>query len=259
MNPAIVPALEVNIVWLSEVDSTNAAAARLVAGWAADEDALLSDTVIVADVQTAGRGCNAHTWDSPAGGLYATWLGWLSPAQLGWLPIAAGVSLAAAVEDAVPAIRVGLKWPNDLLVDGKKIGGLLCQSRTRSDAAWAAVGCGVNVGVTPALTNGGAATATCLRELGLADVVERALWVVIAGFVSRLRPALGSPAGLRDAWLGRAVHRRGDALRIRSGDEVVIGAYAGMAPEGQLELDVDGKRRCFAAGELVGELPATEG
>ena len=98
MRPAIVPALEVNIVYFSEVDSTNDVAARFVAGWADDDDdEQLKDTLIIAGCQTAGRGRNAHAWESPVGGVYATWLGWISTQALAWLPMAAGVSLAAAV------------------------------------------------------------------------------------------------------------------------------------------------------------------
>jgi len=259
MKLAILPALDVNIVWLSEIDSTNAMAARLVAGWAEDEDDRLKDTLIVAATQTAGRGRNAHAWESPVGGLYATWLGWLSTPALGWLPIAAGVGLARAVEDALPAVSVGLKWPNDLLVGGKKLAGVLCQSRTRGDSAWAAVGFGVNIGVTPRLADGSTAEAVSLGALGLGLAVEEALWVIVQGFVRRLRGSLDQPAELRAAWLSRAVHHEGDPLRIRSGDEVVIGAYLGLAEDGHLELLVERERRCFAAGELVGELPETGG
>ncbi len=259
MRLAAAPALAINCVWFSEVDSTNATAGRLVAGWEDDEDDRLQDTVIIAGVQTAGRGRNDHAWESPAGGLYATWLGWLPATALSWLPLAAGVCLAAAIEDALPAVPVGLKWPNDLLAGGQKLGGLLCQSRTRGDAAWAVVGFGINVEVTPPLATGGATEACCLRTLGLDLGVEEVATVVVAGFVRRLRTSLERPAAVRAEWLRRTVHRIGDTVRIRAGGEVVVGAYAGLGEGGGLELDVGGKRCCYAAGELVDVLPGTEG
>jgi BirA family transcriptional regulator, biotin operon repressor / biotin---[acetyl-CoA-carboxylase] ligase len=259
MRPVLVPALDVNIVWFSELDSTNAAAARMVSAWSEDEDDRLKDTVIVAGEQKAGRGRNAHTWESPPGGLYATWLGWLPVSSLGWLPLAAGVSLVAAVEDALPGGAIGLKWPNDLLADGRKLGGVLCQSRIRGDAAWAAVGFGVNIEVTPALANGGATSATCLRSSGLEAGAAEASWVIVGGFVRRLRSSLARTAELPAAWLARAVHRRGDLLRVRSGGEAVVGGFLGLGEDGALELDVGGRRRCFAAAELVGEMTGAEG
>jgi BirA family biotin operon repressor/biotin-[acetyl-CoA-carboxylase] ligase len=259
MRPAIAPALDVNLVWFSELDSTNAAAARLVTAWADDEDDRLRDTVIIAGAQTAGRGRNAHAWASPTGGLYATWLGWLPAAALGWLPLAAGVGLAGAVEELLPGGSVKLKWPNDLLAGGKKLGGLLCQSRTRGDAAWAAVGFGVNVEVVPHFAEGVATEACCLRSLGLDAGIDVAAWTIVGSFIRRLRASLERPEGIRAAWLERAVHRPGDRIRIRVAEEIVIGAYVGLAEDGGLELEV-GERRCrFAAGELVGVLPAAEG
>lgn len=259
MKPAIVPALEVNIVYFSELDSTNSAAARLVAAWAEDEDEQLKDTLIVAGQQTAGRGRNAHLWESPAGGLYATWLGWIPTRALAWLPIAAGVTLATAIEDALPGAGVGVKWPNDLLVGGRKLAGILCQSRTRGDAAWAAVGFGVNVGTTPRLPAGSSSEAVSLGSIGLATSAEAACWVILGGFVTRLRAALDRPEEQRAAWLARTVHRRGDPLRVRNGEEVVVGGFAGLAEDGHLELDVAGKRCRFAAGELVGSMKGSEG
>ena len=251
-------ALAANVVWIGTVDSTNDLAARLVASWAEDEDDRLGDTLLVAGCQTAGHGRGDHAWASPAGGLYATWLGWISAAELGWLPLAAGVCLASAVEEAMPGIAVGLKWPNDLLVGGRKLGGILCQSRSRGDSAWAVVGVGVNVDSTPGVTTG-ALPATSLRELGLAGDAESAVWAVAGGFVRRLRPALGDGAALVAGWLARAVHRPGDPMRVRKGDEVILGVYAGMGEDGQLEVEVAGVTRRIAAGELIGALPGAEG
>jgi BirA family biotin operon repressor/biotin-[acetyl-CoA-carboxylase] ligase len=259
MNPVLTPPIDANVVWFSEIDSTNAAAARLVAGWAEDEDDRLRDTVIVAETQAAGRGRNAHAWESPAGGLYATWLGWLPSSALAWLPIAAGVCLAEAVAELVPEAPVALKWPNDLVVGGRKLGGLLCQSRTRGDWAWAAVGLGVNVAVAPRLPDGRTAEATALASLGLTATVESALWALVGGFVRRLRPALDDPAGVRSSWLQMTVHRHSDPLRIRTGDEVVVGGFVGLSDDGQLELKVDGSTRRFAAGELITALTEPEG
>jgi BirA family biotin operon repressor/biotin-[acetyl-CoA-carboxylase] ligase len=255
MTSRVQPALAANVVWIGNVDSTNDLAARLVASWAEDEDDRLGDTLFVAGCQTAGRGRSGHSWVSPAGGCYATWLGWITSSELGWLPLAAGVCLAAAVEAALPGIAVGLKWPNDLLVAGRKLGGVLCQSRSRGASAWAAVGVGVTVGSTPVTPSGTSFPATSLRELGLVGDADASIWAVAGGFARRLRPALADPAALVTGWLARAVHRHGDPLRVRKGDEVLIGTYAGMGDDGQLAVEVAGTIRRIAAGELIDALP----
>ena len=255
MRPAISPPAAVNVVWLAEVDSTNQVAARLVAAWAEDEDERLGDTLLVAGTQNAGRGRGDHAWASPAGGLYATWLGWLGTADLAWLPLAAGVCLAAAVEDLLPGLAVGLKWPNDLVVVGRKLGGVLCHSRTRGDRSWSAVGIGVNVEGAPALGPDAHLPATSLRALGATGDAEAALWTVAGGFVRRLRPALAAAAALPAAWLARTVHRRGDALRVRDRGEVLLGTYVGLGGDGRLQLEVAGELRQVSSGELIEPLP----
>lgn len=259
MRPVLEPLLDLNIIRFSEVDSTNDAAARLVAVWADDEDERLQDTLIVAARQTAGRGRNSHAWESPAGGLYATWLGWIPAGALAWLPIAAGVSLVEAVDRVLPGAGLGLKWPNDLLAGGAKLAGILCQSRIRGDHAWAAVGLGVNVAVAPELPAGSNGGAVSLRSLGFSGPAEDAIVTIAGAFARRLRGALEDPDELRAAWLARTAHRPGDPLRIRVGEEVVIGGFVGLAEGGHLELDVAGQVRRFAAGELVGALDAPPG
>src|SRR3990172_7023153 len=94
------------------------------------EEGAPEGTVILADCQTAGRGRRGRRWVSPSGGL------WLSvvlrpslfPRQLGRLAIAAAVAAAEAVEEKA-GLEVGLKWPNDLQVKGRKLAGILLESR----------------------------------------------------------------------------------------------------------------------------------
>ena len=255
MRPPHSPPLACNLVWLAEADSTNLVAARLVAAWADDDDDRLGDTLVVAGTQTAGRGRGGHVWESPVGGLYATWLGWIEVAELSWLPIAAGVSLAEAIEAAVPGLAPRLKWPNDVLVNGGKLGGILCQSRTRGGDAWVSVGIGVNVEAAPVLANGDAMSAACLHGHGLAGTADAAIWAITGAIAAGLRPTLARRHELVAEWLRRTVHRPGDVLRLRTGDGVLRGAFVGMSPDGHLELEVGGVTRRISAGELVGELP----
>jgi BirA family biotin operon repressor/biotin-[acetyl-CoA-carboxylase] ligase len=112
-----------------------------------------SGTVVLAEEQTAGRGRDGRTWRSPGGGV---WLGMLLRPPLpaaGVLSLRIGLVLADVVEavlgvrpTSLSGPRAALKWPNDVLVDDRKVAGILCESRWQGDAVqWLAVGIGINV------------------------------------------------------------------------------------------------------------------
>jgi BirA family biotin operon repressor/biotin-[acetyl-CoA-carboxylase] ligase len=248
--PAPAPA---NVIWLDDCDSTNAVAERLVDSWLAGEEDRLPETLVVAQSQSAGRGRGSHGWQSPAGGLYATWLAWLPVRALALLPMAVGVSLAAAVEELLPGVRVQLKWPNDLLVGGRKLGGVLCASRSAGEAAWVSVGFGINIGADPVLPSGDRTKPISLASLGFAGDAPEGIWSVIAGFLARIHPTLEDRMGSRAEWVARSMHRAGETMRLRVPSGGVEGRFVGFGEEGELELEVGGKVTRFSAGELLAE------
>jgi BirA family biotin operon repressor/biotin-[acetyl-CoA-carboxylase] ligase len=242
----------VNVIWLDEVESTNDVASRLMLSWLETEDTRLADTVVVAGRQTAGRGRGSRLWESPAGGLYASWLGWLEASKLATLPLAVAVGLAEAIEVVTDAVPVRLKWPNDLIVNGRKLGGILCESRGGVDGVWAIAGFGVNLTVKPELGPGAALEPIALASLAtVGDAGEVGLQIV-SGLAGRLRTLLDTPATTVARWRKRSVHRIGDRLKLRSAGADIEAMFVGIADDGQLELDVAGVRRRFAAGELMG-------
>ena len=129
-------------VILNEVSSTNSHALSL-----ADAQAV-HGTVIVAERQTAGRGRFNRDWFSPGGAnLYASIL--LVPPQgftdLPWIPLIAGLALLEAIEKSC-GLTPTLKWPNDVLMDGKKLGGILCEGTSKGGHSHRiVVGMGLNV------------------------------------------------------------------------------------------------------------------
>jgi len=246
----LTPAPAANVLWLDEVDSTNSLALRLLTALLADDEARFADTVIVAGRQSAGRGRGDRAWQSPPGGLYATWLGWLPAASVALVPQAAGVAVAEAVEACLPGITVGLKWPNDLQVEGLKLGGVLCHARTEGEAAAVVVGLGVNVAVAPELAPGDANVPVAVFSLGYrADAA--AIWTVVGAFLTRFSVALADPASTRQAWLGRCVHRRGDRLRIEVGGSAREGSFVAVNESGELELAINGAVRRFSVADTV--------
>ena len=104
-------------------------------------------TVVIAGEQTAGRGSRGRAWASPAGGLWMSVL--LRPEvapALEVLSLRVALAVSAAIEAVVPGIALQLKWPNDLVLAGRKLGGILCEARWQGNSlGWVAVGVGVNV------------------------------------------------------------------------------------------------------------------
>ena len=240
------------LVALASVGSTNDEAKRFAF---AGEPAGL---VVMAGEQTAGRGRQRRSWTLPPGNLYLSIL--LRPAcPLARVPeigFVAAVAVAGAVTDvlAVPA-RVRCKWPNDVLVDGRKVAGLLLETATEADGRvdWAVLGIGLNLASFPERTEG-AFPAISLVEAGAdgatpAGMLER----VLSGFVSQL--AAWEEAGFaptRHAWKALA-HRPDEALTVRLGEggEHVTGRFVDIDETGALILEVAGGRRTIAAGDCL--------
>ena len=121
-------------------------------------------TVVLADEQTAGRGRDGRTWQSPVGGV---WLGVLlrpSRAELGAVSLRIGLVVADVVDELARRPAAQLKWPNDVLCDDRKLAGILCEGRWQGDALqWLAVGVGINV--ANEIPSAVRATAVALAEI----------------------------------------------------------------------------------------------
>jgi BirA family transcriptional regulator, biotin operon repressor / biotin---[acetyl-CoA-carboxylase] ligase len=189
----------------------------------------LGSTVIAAE-QTAGRGRAGRTWHSPVGGV---WLGLLvrpPGAALGAAAIRAGLALADAVDALLGRAATRLKWPNDVLLGDRKLGGILCEARWQGDALqWLAVGVGVNV-ANP-LPGAVARLAVALREW-LPDVRRIDL-------LDRVVPALAGAAAGRAALTDRecAAFAARDWLRGRALRAPAPGLARGVRADGALLVE----------------------
>ena len=168
------------VEWFSTLDSTNRHALD------AARDGAPAGLVVVADEQTAGRGRLGRTWEARPGSSLLVSVLLRDPGDPARAVMAAGVALAAAVED-VAGIEVGLKWPNDLVVDDRKLAGLLAEAE--GDALVVGAGCNVNWESFPEELR---ATATaCNLEAGR-PVDHDAL---LDAFLDRFAAALGRMTG----------------------------------------------------------------
>jgi BirA family biotin operon repressor/biotin-[acetyl-CoA-carboxylase] ligase len=229
------------------VESTNSTAKLLA------QDKAPEGTLVVSGEQTKGRGRSGRDWASPPGNLYLSLL--LRPHESAAVAAQHSFVAALSVHDFIaPLLRqhdLKLKWPNDVLVDGRKVCGILLESATAPDGglAWLIIGIGINVASVPSVV---AETATCLHDLGCGDVkVDDCL----AGFSVSLwrwleRWRLEGFAPIRSAWLSRCGALE-QALRVRAGGEQFDGVFEDLDEEGALIVKLpNGGFRRITAGEV---------
>jgi BirA family biotin operon repressor/biotin-[acetyl-CoA-carboxylase] ligase len=184
-------------------------------------------TAVVAEAQTAGRGSRGRSWASPPGGLWLSVLARPATAGLELLSLRAGLAVAELLGRLGAGHRIGLKWPNDLMLDDRKTGGILCEARWHgASLAWVVIGLGLNVGNRPPPELEASAT-----RLGaaLAGLTPDAL---VEPVVAALRVVDAAAGPLTDGEQARFAAR--DWLRGRALDAPVAGTAAGVADDGAL-------------------------
>lgn len=250
-----------NVVVARRLGSTQALARRIAAVYAADGEPAPPFWVL-AHGQESGRGRRGRAWSSlPGRGVYATRAVTAGEvAELGRLPLAISLALAEALDAFLPAGRpVRLKWPNDLMVAGRKLGGVLIEAP--ADTAGAVlVGFGVNHGHTaeelaglPGADAGRAATSLAL-EGGPVPSLGTTARALIAGVDAEL--ARGAEASdLVHRYAARSLHRPGDVIACQLGQRVVTGVFRGFGPAGELRLASETGETTVAAGEILEPFP----
>lgn len=235
---------------LESVDSTNALARRILGRWGRERP--FPGLVVMADEQTIGRGRRGRSWSSPRGrGVYMSVLRALPAAGVDGLPLLVGVAVCDVLR-ARCALAAGLEWPNDVVVAGRKICGVLAE----------VVGAG---GPTPtAILGVGVNLAHRREDLPRPDATSVALEVGRAPAAADLVPELVTAidrelrAGERPGYAVRrfaelGVHRPGDEITCREGDRLLRGSYDGLEPSGALRLRCGGRTLIVHDGELTGE------
>jgi len=224
----------------AELDSTNEEARRLAE--AGEETPLW----ISATRQTAGRGRRGRAWDTGDGNLAVTLLlrPQASQAVTGQLSFAAALAAAEMVQHFAPAAAVTVKWPNDVLAEGRKIAGVLLEG----GSGWLAVGIGVNLAHHP---EGTAFPATSLPQLGIAPPsCDQALGLLAARFAHWYDAWMENGfETLRTAWLERA-SGLGAPITARLPHETRQGLFEGIDASGALLLKERTGVRAIAAGEV---------
>ncbi|HXO19272.1 MAG TPA: biotin--[acetyl-CoA-carboxylase] ligase [Thermoanaerobaculia bacterium] len=246
--PAVGPE---NVGILEEVGSTNALARAVVADY--DRECTdLPHALLLAFAQSGGRGRLGRAWSSPRGkGVYATMTMPVAEAEsLLTLPLLVGVGLCRVLDGLLPE-PCRLKWPNDLMVGGRKIGGILIETLLKpEECSMAVIGFGVNHGQSAAELP---ERATSLRLAGGAEVtLARLTWDLVAG-VERELIHVGDAAYAVASYRQYSLHQPGDSLSVRVGEEVVEGRFAGLDERGMLLLETAGGEVRVSAGEVIAQ------
>jgi BirA family biotin operon repressor/biotin-[acetyl-CoA-carboxylase] ligase len=237
-----------NFIVFPEIDSTNEVGRGLI-DHAAQEEVDLLPSVIVAETQLRGRGRHDRVWVSPCGGLYATFA-WKVPEEtrISLLPLAAALWAAEACGRALE-IEPELKWPNDLICRGKKLGGILAEAKTRGEETHAAIGFGINVFLPAAAVPG--ATAAQLESTRPPSLSKLFLELCRSFEQYLAAPAIDGAVG---AWEARSAHRAGDLLGVAvetpGGAKTIQGGYAGLTNDGFLRLHTGSGEEVLSAGEV---------
>jgi BirA family biotin operon repressor/biotin-[acetyl-CoA-carboxylase] ligase len=236
------------LVCYDSLGSTNDEAKRLAREGATD------GTIVWAREQTAGRGRRGRVWVSPRGNLHASLI--LRPqcsasgaAQLGFV---AALAIGGALCRMLPRLRgLSYKWPNDVLVNGRKIAGILLESEatTPEGLAFLIIGVGVNLSTSPSDTD---YPATSVAEECAVGVTPEAM---LAEFVDHFqlwekRWREEGFAPVRAAWRAAAASP-GEPIRVRLETNVLHGRFLDIDEQGALLLETAGQHRRISAGEIV--------
>jgi BirA family transcriptional regulator, biotin operon repressor / biotin---[acetyl-CoA-carboxylase] ligase len=228
------------------LDSTNEVAKRLAA------QGCVHGTVVWADEQTAGHGRGGRPWQSlPGNLLFSVVMRPLVPAfraaELGFL---SAVVTAECVAELLPrGDGVGLKWPNDVQIDGAKVAGILPEAQGTHEAlGWVVLGIGLNVAHAPVNTP---YSTTSLHTHGAMVTPERALQAFLehlAGWLTRWES--DGFSAVRTAWLARSAGL-GSEVTVNLGGARVRGIFQGLDADGAMILGTaDGQRR-ITAGDVA--------
>lgn len=217
-----------------------------------------SGAVLLTDVQTAGRGRRGRSWVSSPEHSLAFSLLWKFPGRpaLDGLSLAAGIAITQALEDLGVA-GVGLKWPNDVWLFGRKLGGVLIEVSFDTSHTTAVIGIGLNRSRDPAWAEHIDQPLATLSDAGLAPGREQLLAAVLRRLVAILDAfAIGGFAIARADWEARNA-LQGLPVRVFSERGEQAGICVGVADDGALILHQDSGARLLVKGGEVSLRPAS--
>ena len=233
------------ILGYDSVSSTNDEADSLAEGGAPDQ------TLVWARSQSSGRGRLGRTWVSPEGNLYTTAIldRGLPLGRLQELSFVASLAVHDTVSGLLPDADLVLKWPNDVLLGGAKISGILTETRVRGDHVVALLGVGINLAHAP---DGARYPTTALADHlaaplsveGLLDLYLKALSARYTLWCSDGFAPIRAAWAARSRWIGQRVS-------VENGEQKIVGRYDGIEADGSMIVVGDGgEKQRISAGDV---------
>ncbi|HEX8070532.1 MAG TPA: biotin--[acetyl-CoA-carboxylase] ligase [Pyrinomonadaceae bacterium] len=241
--------LRFTILHFDSLPSTNDEAARQAARGAAE------GLCVVAREQTAGRGRQARAWASPKdAGLYFSVVlrPRLPPAQWPLITLAAALAVRAALADAC-ALTTDIKWPNDLLADGRKLCGILAEVCETERGRACVLGIGINLvdaAYQPELRAQATSVAAAAGRAPDRAALLAALTRQLAVYYERLHAADGVEEIIR-SWCAASSYAAGKRVRVETGADAFAGTTRGLEPDGALRVETEtGELKLVRAGDV---------
>lgn len=243
------PIIGSDIRYLSDIVSTNTHAMELGAQGAGE------GTIVIAEVQTGGKGRMGRAWISPIGNLFFSLIlrPSVSPHHAPLMTLVGAVAVATAL-GKLPGVKAGIKWPNDILVSGKKVCGLLTEMSAETDrirhlVLGIGINCNMDLGLLPEDVRMHATS--LLAASGKAVDRTQVLAVVLAELDRWYQVFLRDRQGILAAWKDLNV-TIGRTITVSGAGEALSGIAAGIDNEGRLMVTLaDGSTRTVAAGDVT--------
>ena len=236
------------IYWIKSCPSTSDLAKELV------HEGAEEGTVVIADEQTKGRGMKGRSWYSAKKkGLYISCILRPEKTNISLIPLMAGLAVSEAIFEML-GLRVKLKWPNDLVWEKKKLGGILCETGfLGSRANYSILGIGLNISHrSEDFPEDIRASATSLRIITKKDIDERALleklWRALNHWYRLF--CQGEGGRIISAFQEDSIVPLGKELTLVTQEGDISGAYIGIDSDGGLILEINGERKSFFAAEI---------
>lgn len=233
---------------IPRVSSTNLVARRILEE-CLDNELSLPQAIIIAREQFAGRGRNERIWSSPPGkGIYSTTLLTRPASELGLVPLEMANAVATFLRERF-GIPGAIKWPNDILVRGRKIAGVLIEARVQEERVHMLIGTGINVEPVEHEERPNAISIAEVARHGYSGI-EDATVAFIEHLDARLSRRFVRDDVL-DEWRRLTVHKEGDVISSVIGVRTISGTWRGIDEQGRALIRTETEVIPVSAGEII--------
>ncbi len=216
--------------------------------WEYVEENVSPGFVVITDNQKQGKGRRGNTWLSEPG-KSLTFSLFLKPSikfeQIGLLPLIAGSSLTEAI-NSFTTLKADLKWPNDILINGKKVGGILCEHKVVKDESHIVLGIGLNVNESELNIDISHMATSLSLEAG--HPIQRE--PLLASILNQLEKNIEAPPSTWvSKWESHCTHLN-QSINFHSSNEVISGIFVGLSEIGQAVIKINDETKVFSSGVI---------